>query len=169
MLATPGAPDVQVPPELKLNKVVLEPTQVTAVPDIGTGNAFTVRLPVLRQPVASVYVIVALPAETPVASPDVLIVATPLLLLAQVPPPSALLSVVVLFTHTLSVPAITDGNALTVNEAVLRQPVLNVYEIVAMPGVIPVTTPEASTNAVPGAPLSHVPPGVLLDNTVIVL
>jgi hypothetical protein len=53
-----------------------------------------------------------------VASPELFIVITPVLLLAHVPPASALVSVVVPFWHTLSVPPMADGNALTVNDAV---------------------------------------------------
>ena len=65
---------------------------------------------------------VAAPAATPVAIPDVPIVATPILLLAHVPPLVVEDRVVVDPAHKEVVPVIAAGIALTVIEVVLAQP-----------------------------------------------
>ena len=67
---------------------------------------------------------VAAPAATPVAIPDVPIVATPVLLLAHVPPLVVDERAVVDPTHKEVVPVIGAGIALTVIEVVLAQPAI---------------------------------------------
>jgi hypothetical protein len=71
-------------------------------------------------------VIVELPAATPVTSPELFTVAVEVLLLAHVPPASALLNVDTAPWQALSVPLITAGKAFTVKFTVLRQPLLPV-------------------------------------------
>ena len=67
---------------------------------------------------------IATPADIPVTSPVVKpTVATPLLLLAQVPPALELINVTVLLMHTPDGPVIADGKGLTVIVVVLLQPV----------------------------------------------
>lgn len=66
---------------------------------------------------------VAVPADTPVAIPDVPTVATPVLLLLQVPPDGVDPSESVLPTHTGTLPVIAVGKALMVPIAVAVQPV----------------------------------------------
>lgn len=67
---------------------------------------------------------VAVPVAIPVSMPDVKpIVATPVLLLPQEPPPVLLLSVEVVDWHIVVVPAIAEGVGLIVTIAVTWQPV----------------------------------------------
>jgi hypothetical protein len=57
---------------------------------------------------------VAVPADTPVITPDASIVATVVGLMDQVPPVVAEVTVTVLLWHTVSVPVIGSGLGLTV-------------------------------------------------------
>ena len=57
----------------------------------------------------------AVPADAPVTTPDEETVATPVLLLAHVPPPVASLSSVLKPWQAEAVPVIGDGNAVTVS------------------------------------------------------
>lgn len=67
-----------------------------------------------------VYVIVTLPADTPVTNPfDELTVAILVFELLQVPPAVALFRLVVEFTQTLVVPVIAAGRGLTVADVVV--------------------------------------------------
>jgi hypothetical protein len=79
------------------------------------------------QPVGSVYVIIEDPAPTPVTKPvNGTIVATDGLLLEYKarPPPTASARYVVAFTHIGdALPVIGNGSGLTVNGAVMIQPV----------------------------------------------
>ena len=71
--------------------------------------------------------IVAVPTDTPLIRPlTLLIVATPVLLLVQVPPITALLNVVVAPLQIEKVPVIAESQALTVSVFVawVPQPVL---------------------------------------------
>jgi len=68
-----------------------------------------------------------MPADIPVAVPEVLpIVASRILLLVHVPPPGVEARVVLFPGQTLSVPVIVDGVVLTVTIADVLQPVGNV-------------------------------------------
>jgi hypothetical protein len=58
------------------------------------------------------------------------------------------------------------GAGLIVIVMVAAQPAI-VYDIVAVPAAIPLTTPEPVTLAVDGALLLHVPPGVPADSIVV--
>jgi hypothetical protein len=78
----------------------------------------------MMQPEGSVYVIVEIPAETPVARPDALmIVATAVLLLVHVPPPVPLVSVLVVPGQMLNEPPMAVGSGFTTIEVVWKQPV----------------------------------------------
>ena len=102
---------------------------------------------------------VAVPAATPDTMPDVPMVATPVLLLAHVPPLVVDDKVVVEPAHTEVVPVITAGSALTVYTAVPTQPPLTVYEMVVVPAAKVVTTPVPDTIvATLVLLLVHVPP-----------
>lgn len=70
---------------------------------------------------ASVKVIVEVPTATPIAMPDAAPIVVKPLLLVHVPAP-ALVSVVVVPTHTDGVPPMAAGSALTVTVAVRKQP-----------------------------------------------
>lgn len=113
-----------VPPPASLRVVVL-PAHTVATPVIAPGSGLTVTVVIRMQPVGNVYVIGALPADIPVTilltDPIVAIPVAPLL---HVPPRVALLSVVVLPSHTDVVPDIVDGKEFTVSDPVLWQPVL---------------------------------------------
>jgi hypothetical protein len=65
----------------------------------------------------------------------------------QVPPVVALLSVVVRPTHSVRLPVIAAGVGVTVTTLVVVQPPTDAAVIVAVPGVIPVTTPVPDTVA----------------------
>ena len=65
---------------------------------------------------------IAVPAATPDTIPDVPIVATPVLLLAHVPPLVVDESVVVAPAHKEVVPVIAAGSALMVIDVVVLQP-----------------------------------------------
>ncbi len=93
---------------------------------------------------------------TPVADPTV---ATDGALLLHAPPVALSVNVIVDPIHTDVGPDIATGAALTVTEAVLRQPVESVYAMEEVPADMPVTIPAAgSTEATDGAPLLHDPP-----------
>jgi hypothetical protein len=130
--------------------VVVDPIQTAKVPVI-VGCALTVIVAVLEHPLLLVYVIVVVPAATPVTTPALLTVATPVLedvhgfTAAGVPDP---VSVVVDPTQTFNVPVIA-GCALTVTVAVLLHPLLLVYVMIAVPAATPVTTPALLTVATP--------------------
>ena len=123
-------------------RVTVLPTHTVEVPVI-VGNAFTVTVSVMLQPLSFVYVIVVVPAATPVTTPLLVIVATDAsldahgVLPAGVPDP---VRVTVLPTHTVEVPVIV-GNAFTVTVSVMLQPLSFVYVIVVVPAATPVTTP----------------------------
>src|SRR6185436_9993955 len=153
MVATPVLDDVHgltaagVPDPVN---VVVNPTHTVSVPVIA-GAGFTVTVAVTLHPLLSVYVIVDVPADTPVTTPPFVMVATPVLddvhglTAAGVPDP---VNVVVNPTHTLSVPVIA-GAGFTVTVAVILHPLLSVYVIVDVPADTPVTTPPFVMVATP--------------------
>ena len=104
-----------------------------------------------------------MPETTPV--PD--IVAVPGMLLLQVPPVVDSNKVMVEPSQTVCNPEIGNGTAFTVTTIVAMQPVGRVYEIVAVPGVPPVTTPAVLTIAIPGALLLQAPPRVVSVSIVV--
>jgi hypothetical protein len=130
-------------------------------------GAVTVRLLLtLRiQPLlVTVYVIVAVPADTPETTPEPFTIATLVLLLLHVPPESPLeVSVAVVPVDRVLVPEIVPalGNAfiVTVVEVLVLQPfALTAYVTVAVPAATPDTTPEALTVATAVLLLDQVPP-----------
>ena len=122
-VATDAFDVVHTPPEVVLVKIVLEPIHAFVVPPIAAsvGNAvtFTVACAFDVQPfVVTVYVIVALPADTPVTTPLASTVATAVFDDVQTPFEVALESAVVEPAHTSVVPVIaaTTGRGLTVTD-----------------------------------------------------
>lgn len=109
-------PVLHVPPDGKPLNVVVPPlAHAVKIPVTDVGTAFTVSADTVVQPSVEVYVILVMPAATPVATPDVEpMVAKDGLLLTHVPPVGVLVSDVVAPTHMASVPAIALGNGLTV-------------------------------------------------------
>jgi hypothetical protein len=99
---------------------------VDDAPVMAAGTAITVIVAVAVTPYTT-YVMVAVPAATPVTIPvDEPTVATPVLLLLQTPPGERLLSVVVLPAHTVDAPVTGAGEPDTVTVAVAVQPVESV-------------------------------------------
>ena len=98
-----------------------EPAQkATPDPPLIVGNGLTVTTVATAQPLASVYEIVVVPAETPVTIPvPDPILATPVLVLVQIPPPVASLSRIVCPTQVVELPVIAAGAALTVKVTAL--------------------------------------------------
>ena len=121
------SPLVQVPPPASL-KVICDPEHTLCGPEMVPGNGLTVKLVVVKQPVGKVYEIrvVGRTIETPVTQPVELTVATPVLLLAQVPPAVASDRQFVRPLQTLGVPRMLVGNGLTVIIVVILQPVASV-------------------------------------------
>ena len=86
-----GEVDAHVPPVVG-DIVVVPAIQSESLPVIvAVGLALTVTLIVLEQPVdVSVYVKTEVPAETPVITPALVMVATPVLAEVQIPPEAGL-------------------------------------------------------------------------------
>ncbi len=117
----------------------------------------------------------AVPAVTPVTTPFASTVAVEVLLLVHVPPASPLLiKAIVVPRQTeeapLMVPALAFGETVTASVAVaVPQELVTLYEMVALPGFTPVTTPVfAFTLATLVLSLLHVPPASPVDDSVIV-
>lgn len=108
-----------------------------------------------------------MPPRTPATTPvDVLIVATLVLELFHTPPDTVLVSVVVELSHTVAVPLMV-ATGLTVTVVDLVQPVESVYAIVAVPALVPHTTPlEEPTVATDVMELLHTPPDVASPSVV---
>jgi hypothetical protein len=103
---------------------------------------------------ATVYVIVAVPAASPVITPLVLTVATDSISLLHVPPLSGETNVVVPLVHNACVPESGPADVVAVTVTVLvtdtsaHPPVpATVYVIVAVPAATPVITPLVLTVA----------------------
>ena len=109
----------------------------------------------------------ATPPARPADEPSVVIVAIDALLLVQLPPATVLLSVTVAPAHTLVGPVIAGNRFSTVTVVVEVQPVGSVYDIVALPRLDPVTTPDDEpTLATEVLLLVHVPPVMVSENIV---
>ena len=113
---------------VELNDVV-NPTHTESIPVIAFGFGLTVTIVVARQPVASSYVTVDVPAilaVTMVVAPPVVPAVTSPLLLLHVPAAVVELNEVVKPTHTASTPVIAFGFGFTVTASVTKQPSLKV-------------------------------------------
>ncbi len=161
-VATPVLLLDHTPPGVPSVSVIVAATHTDDKPVMTVGSGLTTSVAVMMQVDPMVYVIIAVPAVTPVAIPVVEpMVATPRLLLLHVPPGVGSPKAVVSPTHTLSVPVIGNGNGLTVTVAVIIHPVGIVYVIIAVPADTPVTMPlEVPTVAIAVFPLLQVPLGV---------
>ncbi len=117
---------VHVPLVGVVDKVVVEPLQRLVGPDIIAGDALTVTVCEIVQPLAvMVYDMSADPGPVPVTTPVVLTtVATAVLLLLHVPPVVVFVSVVVAPSHTENEPPIAAGSGFTTKEVVLKHPAL---------------------------------------------
>ena len=136
ILATDKLLEDQVPPDVVLLSVVVEPAQSAFDPQIAdsAGKPFTVNEAVVEfvhpLPSVTVYVMVAVPALTPVTTPvDAFTVAIAVFEVLQVPPVVALVKVELAPIHAEAVPAIVPalGSAFsvtTVAAEVAAQPLL---------------------------------------------
>ena len=148
---------LQPPPAVASVNRVVKPTHTLSVPVIAAGFELMVTIEVLRQPVVATYVITAVPEDTPVTIPvEEPTVALPLLLL-HVPPAGAEFNVVVNPTQTFNEPVII-GLGLMVTGVVTIQPAADVYVMVAVPAIEPVTIPEVDPIPALVLLLLHVPP-----------
>jgi len=158
MLAVPEALLLHVPPGVVLLRVVVRPMHTFWIPNIGFGSGFTVIVLVRSQPDAVKQVIVAEPAVIPVTTPNASTDAIAVFdddQFVAVP----LDNVMVEPSHTAAGPVIGSGSAFTVNASDERQPPTgNVYVILVVPAVAPVTTPPLLTGAITGEPELHTPP-----------
>jgi hypothetical protein len=110
----------------ELNDAVL-PAHIAIGPAIAAGVAPVVTVIELKQPVAEVYVILVVPALTPVTSPvPASTVAFDVLLLVHVPPAGEELNAVAAPAHTCASPPIADGISFTVTSRLTAQPVAGV-------------------------------------------
>ena len=110
---------------------------------------------------------VVVPPPVPVTIPLLFTVATPVTLLAHVPPLVALVSVVEFPWHTIIVPVI-GVSRFTVSVIVLEQPAPVVYVIVVVPMATPAAMPvPLLIVAVEVLLLVHVPPLMALLSLVV--
>jgi len=160
---------LQVPPLTAWLSVVIVPTHRLGLPLIVAGVVFTVTVVIAVHPELTLYVILAVPAPTPVTIPVVRpTVAFAVLLLLQVPPVVVLASVVVCPTHTLGLPVLPASPAFTVTIAVRVQLLPTVYVMMEVPVAMGVTTPvEEPIVATEVVPELQVPP-VVVDVRVLV-
>lgn len=167
-VATPVFELFQIPPLVVAAHVAVELTHNGVVPDnvwIVGAVMDTVLVAVLTHaPEVTLYEINALPALIPVMIPvEAPIVATPEEVLVHVPPLVVLVQAAVEPTHTGVVPVmvcVIGAEIVTVLVAVLTQaPEVTLYEINAVPALIPVRTPvEEPMVATPEEALAQVPP-----------
>jgi len=120
-LAVEAAELLQTPPPILGVSSVLEPTQTCWVPVI-PGVGLTVTDLVETHPLPRVYVIVVDPATIPVTMPPVPTLAIVPLALDHIPLAVTSLNAVVEPSHTVCVPVIAAGEALTVAIEVATQP-----------------------------------------------
>ena len=182
-VAIPVALLDQLPPDTVEVNVVVPPTQIPCVPlrvpaDAGAVTVTDLVAVAFAQPPVPflVYVMIAVPAVTPLTTPvEAFTVAIPVALLDQLPPDTVEVNVVVPPTQIpcvpLRVPA--DAGAVTVTDLVavaFAQPPVPflVYVMIAVPAVTPLTTPvEAFTVAIPVALLDQLPPDTVEVNVVV--
>ena len=84
----------------------------------------------------------------------------------QMPPDTESMIDVILPVQTLFIPVIIEGNGLTVNIAVTKQPAVDVKKIVTKPAATPVTLPRPSTIAIVLSDDDHEPEGEASDSNV---
>jgi hypothetical protein len=109
-----------VPPDGVPVIVTVDPAHKPVGLTRGDGRGLIVTTLVVLQVLALWYVMIAVPAETPVTIPKLVTVAIPMLLLVHVP--LALVRVVPLPAHATPAPDIGAGNGFTVTVVVLVQP-----------------------------------------------
>ncbi len=124
-VATEGLLLLHVPPGVLSERATDAPTQVPDGPTIGAMVVapVTVKDIVRKQPLPNVYVMVQVPAATPVTTPVAMFTeAIAVLLLLHVPPETALLSVLVPLTGIDVMPDIAAGAGVTFTPLMAVQP-----------------------------------------------
>ncbi len=168
-VATPVDTELHTPgPPVRSVRLVVAMGHTTSVPVMlpATGEGLIVTTTVaaaVPQLVTTVYDMVEVPAEIPVTTPVALTVATPVDTELHVPPPVASVRFVVVVGQAVRPPVIVPavGVAVTVTTTVaaaVPQLLVTVYDMVDVPGIIPVTTPVALTVATPVETELHTPP-----------
>ena len=113
---------VHVPPVVVLARVVVDASHTVVAPVMAAGNGLIVSTDMVRHEVGKVYVMRAVPVPAPVAMPVVSpMVATDRLLLPQVPPAGAQVSVVVALRQPVS-GLMVPGSGFTVIVRAVLQP-----------------------------------------------
>lgn len=107
-----------------------------------------------------------LPGATPTTNPEALTLAMVAALLLHVPPGVTSLRPIVAPWHTALLPVMAAGAGFMSTVRALEQPEDNVNTISALPALIPVTVPDASTIAL-GDSVDHVPALILLSVVVV--
>ena len=149
---------LHVPPVVASVNATVAPVHTEAAPVMVDGSGLTVRIPVTEQP-ETPYMSVVVPAITPETIPEVLpTVAIAALPVVQVPPLTSSLIIAVPPRQTVSVPFIVGGAAFTFTTTVVLQPEPTEYVIVAVPALIPVTTPEVEPTLAAASVVLHIPP-----------
>jgi hypothetical protein len=121
-VATPVLLLLHIPPETLLLNVVVKVWHTDATPEIVPGTGVTLMDFVTSVPQPVLYVIVAVPALTPLTIPDeVPTDAIAELLVLHTPPVAVLLNVVVALWHTVDEPAIDAGVGVTVIACVAEE------------------------------------------------
>ena len=116
---------LHVPPGVELKRVVVAPSHTLAIPVIAAGVRFTVTVVNARQPPPTMYVILAVPAASPVTTPvPDATVAIEILPLVHTPPAGALDNVILPSTHTVPAPVIGIGVTDTDTVFEAKQPVV---------------------------------------------
>lgn len=155
-----------VPPDGVPVIVTVDPAHKPVGLTRGDGRGLIVTTLVVLQVLALWYVMIAVPAETPVTIPKLVTVAILMLLLVHVP--LALVRVVPLPAHATPAPDIGAGNGFTVTVVVLVQPSGAVYVIVAVPSSTPLTMPDdVPTVAIDSFEELHTPLDGVVDNKVV--
>ena len=159
-------PLVHAPPPAPFTSVMVWPAHTLPGPVTGV-TVVTVTTVEDGHPSAVVYTIVAVPVATPLTAPPVPTAATAILLLAHVPPGTALNSVVENAAHVLAVPVLYSLGY-TVKLFVALQPSGEVKEMAAAPAdrpdKLPVAEPMAATD---GFDELHVPVVVAVESVVL--
>ena len=164
-VATEALSLLHVPPLTASLSVILNCGQLDAVPVMPGIEAITFTEVAVVQPVGSVYIIAAVPAETPcpvtipVVEPTV---AREVLLLLHVPPPAASDKLRLAPEQTEPLPVMAAGSGLTVTIVLTEHPaaVTLMVTVVVTVTVPAVTMPVEPTAAMPEALLLHTTPGV---------
>jgi hypothetical protein len=114
---------LQVPPMVRSVSGMELPLHTVPAPVMAAGDGITVIAFVTVQPVPNEYIMVVVPADTPVTTPVSEPIAAAVLLLSHQPPGTRSVSVVLAPAHTVAAPLMGAGAGLTVTILVVLQPV----------------------------------------------